>query len=266
MSSRKKNSWIKQYAVFFVVLLGVGLLNASSVSAQSPEHDIAANDLPDAPDSASQQQSAPQPAASTDGDGGGKQTKRILGIVPNFRSVSANTKLPPMSVKEKFVGAAEDSFDYSSFIFAGGLAGIAQAGNSYPQFHQGAAGYGRYYWHTFADQTDENFLVEFAFPAALHQDPRYYTLGNGGFVKRAWYSFSRVLITRTDSGSETFNDSEVVGAGAAAGISSLYYPTVDRTWTKVGQRWLTNVLLDGGTFMFKEFWPDINDHTFHQKD
>src|ERR1700728_984955 len=32
----------------------------------------------------------------------GKQTKRILGIVPNFRAVSANVKLPPDSPKEKF--------------------------------------------------------------------------------------------------------------------------------------------------------------------
>ncbi|WP_446745279.1 hypothetical protein [Silvibacterium acidisoli] len=265
MTLGKKNSSTKKYAVFFVVLLGVCLCNASIVFAQAPEHDTAAN-LPDAPDFASQQQPAPQPATASNGDGSGKQTKRILGIVPNFRSVSANTKLPPMSVKDKFVGAAEDSFDYSALIFAGGLAGVSMAENSYPEFHQGAAGYARYYWHTYADQTDENFLVEFFLPAALHQDPRYYTKGSGGFVKRAGYSFSRVLITRTDGGNETFNTSEIVGAGAASGISSLYYPTIDRTWTKVGQRWLTNVVLDGGTFMFKEFWPDINDHVFHQKD
>jgi hypothetical protein len=262
----KKTRSTKKFAVFFVVLLGAGLWNASTVYAQSSEHDTAAANLPDAPDAASQQQTAPQPATPADGDGSGKQTKRILGIVPNFRSVSANAKLPPMSVKDKFIGAAEDSFDYSALIFAGGLAGVSMAENSYPEFHQGAAGYARYYWHTYADQTDENFLVEFFLPAALHQDPRYYTKGSGGFIKRAGYSFSRVLITRTDGGNETFNTSEIVGAGAASGISSLYYPTVDRTWTKVGQRWLTNVVLDGGTFMFKEFWPDINDHIFHQKD
>src|SRR5258708_30339925 len=49
---------------------------------------------------------------------------------------------------------------YSSFIFAGIQAGIGQASNAYPAFRQGAAGYGRYYWHTFADQTDENLWVE----------------------------------------------------------------------------------------------------------
>jgi hypothetical protein len=194
------------------------------------------------------------------------QTKRILGIVPNFRSVSADAKLPPQSAKQKFVGAAEDSFDYSSFIFAGLVAGVADAERSTPEFQHGAAAYGRYYWHTFADQTDENFQVEYIFPAVLHQDPRYYTLGHGGFLKRTVYSFSRVLITRTDAGHETVNASEIVGAGAASGISDLYYPSPERTWTKTGQRWLLNVSIDGGTFIFKEFWPDINNKFFHQKD
>jgi hypothetical protein len=108
-------------------------------------------------------------------------------------------------------------------------------------------------------------MVEAILPSALGHDTRYYTLGRGGVVKRTGYAFSRVLITRTDAGNETFNSSEIVGAGAAAGISSTYYPSTYQTWTKVGQRWLTNVTLDGMTFVFKEFWPDINNALFHQK-
>jgi hypothetical protein len=229
------------------------------------------NALPDAPvPVASSSEAGPQAqagtAAAADGAAQGKQTKRILGIVPNFRSVSADQKLPPQTVKDKFKTTMQDNFDYSSFIFVGGLAGIAMAENSYPQFHQGAAGYGRYYWHSLADQTNENTFVEFILPTTLHQDSRYYTLGHGGILKRGAYSFSRTLITRGDNGREQPNYSEVVGAGAASGVSDLYYPGVDRTWTKTGQRWLTNVILDGATFTVKEFWPDINDHVFHQKD
>jgi hypothetical protein len=229
--------------------------------------------MPDAPSAvAAQEQTAGssqppvQQGQNTTPSLEGKQTKRILGIVPNFRSVSADVKLPPQSPKEKLKGDLEDSFDYSSFIFVGALAGISMAQNSYPEFHQGAAGYGRYYWHTFADQTNENLQVEFFWPVAFRQDPRYYTLGHGGLVKRAAYSFSRILITRTDGGRETFNISEVGGAGAAAGISDFYYPSTERTWTKTGQRWATNVGLDGLTFVVKEFWPDINNKIFHQKD
>ena len=220
--------------------------------------------MPDAPSfvqAAQQGGAAPQTGAA-----GPKQTKRILGIVPNFRAVSADVKLPPQSVKEKFTSTVQQSFDYSSVVFSAILAGVAQAEDQTPEFHQGAAGYGRYFWHTFADQTDENFMVQAIFPAATHEDSRYYTLGHGGLVKRAIYAFDRTLITRSDSGNETFNISEVVGAGAASGISTTYYPGAEKTWTKTGQRWLTNVIIDGGTYVFQEFWPDINDRVFHQKD
>ena len=229
--------------------------------------------LPDAPgfaqsaqSAASSQNAASSQTGQSSGSLEGKQTKRILGIVPNFRSVSADQKLPPQSPLEKLKGATEDSFDYSSFVYVGILAGVGQAEGSYPEFHTGAAAYGRYFWHSLADQTDENYQVEFVFPAMLHQDSRYYTLGHGGALKRTTYSFSRILITRTDSGRESPNLSEIVGAGAAAGISDLYYPSQERTWTKTGQRWLLNVSLDGATFIFKEFWPDLNNRFFHEKD
>jgi hypothetical protein len=218
------------------------------------------------PATASQSQPSASQNNPQNGSLQGKQTKRILGIVPNFRSVSADTKLPPESFKEKFKESSQDAFDYSDFVFVAILAGVGQAENSYPEFHQGAVGYGRYYWHALADQVDEDYQTEFVVPTLLHQDPRFYTLGHGGFGKRAFYAFSRLAITRTDHGNETFNASEVVGAGAAAGISDLYYPSQERSWTKTGQRWVLNVGLDGATYVFQEFWPDINNKFFHQKD
>jgi hypothetical protein len=251
--------------IVFALLVFTSTAVAHSQSVSSTD------DIPDAPDAAFMQQASDQNGgtqnlAGTDSTSlQGKQTKRILGIVPNFRSVSVDEKLPPQSLKDKFQTTTLDSFDYSALIFAGMLAGVAQAENSYPEFGQGAAGYGRYYWHTLADQAVENYNVEFIFPTMLRQDSRYYTLGRGGLVKRTAYSFSRVFITRTDSGNETFNASEIMGAGSASAISSLYYPGSERTWTKIGQHWLTNVSLDGLTFVVKEFWPDVNNAIFRQK-
>jgi len=233
-----------------------------------------ASTLPDAPGVASPQngQNSPAPLGAKDGapavqvSNGGRQTKRILYIIPNFRAVSVDEKLPPQTIKDKFTTGALDSLDYSSFIFVAIQAGVAQARNSTPEFHQGAAGYGRYYWHTYADYVDENLWVEFLLPTVLHQDSRYYTLGRGGFAKRLGYSLSRAVITRNDSGHETFNASEIFGAGAAAGISSLYYPSRERTFSKTYQLWFTNIAIDAGSNLFKEFWPDINNRIFHQKE
>jgi hypothetical protein len=195
----------------------------------------------------------------------GKQSKRILGIFPNYRAVSANTQLPPLSLKNKFWLATQDSFDYSSFVTAGILSGVSQAKNSYPEFGSGGAAFGRYYWHAVADQAVGNYMTEAIVPALTHEDPRYYTLGHGGFLKRTGYAVSRLLITRTDSGGRTFNVSEIVGNGAGAGISDTYYPARERTWTKTGQKWLTQIALDGVFNILKEFWPDINHAIFHGK-
>lgn len=261
-----------------IALFLLGLLLAGGICAASAQDSVS---LPDDPSSSSllaqntnpaststpqaqPQQSSPQTNPQT-GSLEGKQTKRILGIVPNFRAVSVDEKLPPESWKGKFKESSEDAFDYSDFVFVALLSGVNQAENSYPEFHQGFVGYGRRYWHSLADQIDEDYQVEFIFPAVTRQDSRYYTLGRGGFLKRTAYSFSRIAITRTDSGGETFNTSEVVGAGSAAGISNFYYPSVERTWTKTGQRWVLNMGLDGATFIFKEFWPDLNNKFIHQK-
>lgn len=195
----------------------------------------------------------------------GRQTKRILFIVPNFHSVSAGSQLPPQSAREKLLNATQDSFDYSSFIFVGTLAGVAQAQRSTPEFGQGSLGYGRYYWHILADQTDENYFVEGFMPILFRQDTRYYTLGRGGLLRRVLYAMSRAAVTRTDAGQPSPNYSEVIGAGAAAGLSTLYYPSRERTWTKTGQRWATNVGLDVFALTFKEFWPDLDHKAFKGK-
>ena len=227
---------------------------------QAPAQDLAASSLPDPPQAQTTPQTGEQPQAEHEDP----QTKRILGIFPNFRAVSTDVRLPPQSVKDKFVTASEDSFDYSSFVLPALLAGEQDATRATPEFGHGGVAYGRYLWHSFADQTDENYWVEFIVPAVTHEDTRYYTLGPGHSAARRWgYALSRAVVTRDDAGTETFNASEVIGAGVAAGISSLYYPTRERSFGNTASLWGTSVGIDSATFVVREFWPDINHWIFH---
>jgi hypothetical protein len=210
--------------------------------------------LPDAP--------APQ-SVSSSADQTNEQAKRILGIIPNFRAVSTDQHLPPQSVKEKFVTATEDSFDYSAIVIPVAVAGYNYLRNSTPEFGTGGVGYGRYLWHVAVDQTSENYMVEFFVPAATHEDTRFYTLGHDGFFTRAGYALSRVVVTRSDAGNPTFNIAEIVGAGISAGISSTYYPTRERSFSNTGSQWGVNVAIDAMALVAKEFWPDINHRLFH---
>lgn len=238
--------------------------------AQQNQQDQQAEPQPNAP--------AHKPAPGDPGDrihyntnGGpppryGQQPKRILGVMPNYRAVSVGAVVPPPTVKEKFWIATQNSFDYSAFIFNAIDVEIPYVERSYPQLGNGMLGYGRYYWRGFLDKSIGNYMTDAIVPTLTFQDSRYYTMGRGKWYKRLLYSYSRVLITPSDSGRNTFNFSEIVGKGAAAGLGDLYYPQSNggATWTKTGQRWLVQVAVrDGGFDVFREFWPDISTHVLH---
>ena len=265
--------WFVAVAAICASVLAVG------VSAQTPA--AATTAMPDAPVPVQQTQPAqsnPQTPASQPNQPNAQnppqnqppsdrppQTKRILGIIPNFRAVSTDEKLPPQTVKEKFMTATNDSFDYSSVFIPLALAGYGMGTKSYPEFGDGADAFGKYLWRASVDQTVENYMVEFAFPVIARQDNRYYTLGRGGFFRRTGYALSRVIITRSDAGNEVFNVSEVAGSGAAAGISTTYYPARERSFGNFAGEWGIDIGIDAASFVAKEFWPDINSHLFQRK-
>jgi hypothetical protein len=195
----------------------------------------------------------------------GKQTKRMFGVVPNFAAVSADTELPALTVRRKFKLATQDSVDYSSFIWAGMLAGQSMALKSYPEFHNGIAGYGRYYWRAFADQASGSFFTEALVPAITHEDPRYYTLGHGGFFHRAGYALSRVVVTKTDSGGSGFNYAEIVGNGMEAGLANFYYPPEERGLRNTAVNWAAQLEAASLNNIIREFWPDIRQKFLRQK-
>jgi len=195
----------------------------------------------------------------------GQQTKRMFGVIPNFSAVSAHTEVPQLTTGGKFWLATQDSVDYSSFIWAGMQAGQSMALKSYPELGHGVAGYSRYYWRAFADQASGSYFTEAIVPALTHEDPRYYTLEHGGFFRRAEYALSRVVLTRKDSGSTTFNYSEIVGNGMEAGLANLYYPAQERSLHNTAVNWASQ--LEGAALnnLFREFWPDIRRKFLRQK-
>jgi len=224
--------------------------------APAPPSDSGAVSLPDP---------APAPQEKKD-NSQGTQTKRMFGVVPNFAAVNADTQLPPLSTREKFSLAAHDSVvDYSSFTWTGILAAQAMVLNSNPELGSGIVGYGRYYWRTFTDGVSGTFFTEAIVPAITHEDPRYYTLGRGGFLRRTGYAISRSFVTKTDSGGTSFNFSEVVGNGLEAGLSNAYYPPQERGLSQTTVNWGTQMESAVLNHIFQEFWPDIRRKLLRQK-
>lgn len=190
---------------------------------------------------------------------------RIFGVLPNYGTVEGSAELPPLSVKDKFKIATYGSFDKYEFGIVAVLAAKDQATDADSAYGQGVAGYAKRYGAAFADQAVENIMVGGVYPSLLREDPRYYQRGKGGFPRRFGYAFSRIFVTRTDSGRTDFNYSEFLGAATAAGISNLYAPAADRRFSNDAGTFLTGVAVDTLGNELKEFWPDVRRKVFHKK-
>src|SRR5579863_3456686 len=66
--------------------------------------------------------------------------KRVFGVLPNYRTANETAVYTSISVKEKFVIASKDSFDYPLVLLASAIAGLGQLTNQNPSFGQGLAG------------------------------------------------------------------------------------------------------------------------------
>jgi hypothetical protein len=187
----------------------------------------------------------------------GDAKNRIFGVLPNYATVERNTNVLPVTTKSTFKMFALGSFDPYVFPFVAFTAGLAQLENEEPSWGHGMGAFGKRYATAFADNTIGNFMTSAVAPTLLHQDPRYFVLGEGSFLHRAGYALSRSVVTRTRAGRRAFNLSEIGGNAVAAGISNAYHPPEDRTWSDTVSRWGMQVMWDTLTNELKEFWPDI---------
>ena len=193
----------------------------------------------------------PAPGKTAEGE-----DKRVLGVLPNYRTAEMSAVGHPLTRSQKLRIAAKDSFDYPLVILGGAYAGLYQLENSHPEFGQGAEGYFKRFGTSYCDQVTGNMLTEGFMPILLKEDPRYFRMAEGSKARRTWYALSRILVTRTDSGHATFNFAEVVGNGIDAGIGLSYYPD-NRNVPDYLENWGTQLGTDAVSQVLKEFWPDV---------
>jgi len=154
-----------------------------------------------------------QPLQPTDAQQ--QEDKRILGVLPNYRTVEDSRPFAPITAQRKFTIAAKDSFDYPVYFISGAFAALYQLDDQNPSFGQGLKGYGKRYGAAYGDQAIGNILAEGVFPTLFHADPRYFRRGTGGKWSRTSYALTRVIVNRTDRGNWGFNYAEWVGNGTA---------------------------------------------------
>jgi hypothetical protein len=224
---------------------------------------LAQQQLADASAGAAEAEAPVEPKAAPTPDPGTATDKRILGVLPNYRTTDGTVPFHSISPKFKLTIAAKDSFDWPNYLVGGAFAGLYQLENSHPSFGQGVAGFARYYGTSYADQVIGNMMTEGFMPILLHEDPRYFRKIHGSGWNRLGYALTRVLVAKTDNGNTTFNFAEVVGNGIGASIANLYYPE-ERGFQDTVMRMGTQIATDSLSNVLKEFWPDIKRH-LHKK-
>jgi hypothetical protein len=197
----------------------------------------------------------------------GTQPHRILGLMPNYRSVSAGEIPPPPGFKQSFKIATRQAFDYSSFLFLGLTTSSAYWEDSHPsldRYNGGNAPFWGYLWRGFLDKTDGNYQAAWILPTLLHEDTRYYAIGHGSKWKRLGYAMSRVAVARTYSGHWTPNLAGLGGKVGAQAVSTTYYPASSEPFSVLATKFSYSCARDIGFTVFREFYPDIAIHILHR--
>ena len=193
-----------------------------------------------------------------------EESQRVFGVVPQF-FVTSQVNASALTAGQKFKLFERSSFDPFVFVSSGFQAGLSQATDEFPQYGQGAEGYGKRYGATFADQVSSNFFSNFLYPVLLKEDPRYFRLGSGTIKKRIAYSVEQEFVAHKDSGGKTFAFENILGAFTSGTLSNAYYPSKDRGFGLTVSRSTIAILYGSVGGLFSEFSPDIQRKLFHRK-
>ena len=231
-------------------MLGVNAVEQQAAAAQTPDD-------------------PPKPVkAGTEVDAAGnpiplehQQPKRILGFMPNFRSVSSGAKPHPLGWKYNFSVATHQATDYSSFIFLGLTSLTAEGMNEHSALGKGVGGFYAYTWRGFLDKSDNTYLSAWLLPSLLHEDTRFYALGSGHSIPiRALYVISRQAVAKTYGGRQTPNFAGLGGKVLAQVVSRTYYPPSATSFAVLASKFGYSVMRDVIFSSIREFYPDAAAH------
>jgi hypothetical protein len=182
-----------------------------------------------------------------------EEKQRLGGVIPNFYVVY-DWNAPPLTGLQKYKLAVRTVVDPVNFVIVAGIAGLEQAGNSFPGFAQGASGYGKRVGAGYGDFSIGTMLGGAVLPQLFHQDPRYFYKGTGTVRSRVFYALSTSVIARGDNGRWQPGYANVLGNFASGAISDLYYPASSRNGgALIVENGLVGIASDGLGNLVQEF-------------
>lgn len=146
-------------------------------------------------------------------------------------NIGSDERAQPLRAGDKVIVGLHDL--YSPLTLSGILAsaGYGQLVNGAPNYGTDRGAFGQRLGAAGARDVSQGLLTNAVFAPLLHQDPRYYALGEkSGILHRAAYAATRTIISRTDSGHATINGAMLLGYAGTAGVNFAYYPQINRNF------------------------------------
>lgn len=173
-----------------------------------------------------------------------------------FPNLAVNNK--PLTPKQKFFLAANNSVSGITLIGTAAGAGFSQALDLKSGYGQGAEGYFKRWGSGMAFVATSNMIGTFAIASALHDDPRYFVQNSGQFRQSLRYAVSRVVICRRDNGTTGTNWPGILGPLGAAGVANAYLPPDSQGIGHTVGNWGIALGISAGTNLLREYWPHIH--------
>lgn len=238
------------YRIPALLILGACLSGPATLLGQGPAGaGTNQTSLPDSPQ--------PKPQGMTSQAVG--TTTRFVGYMTNKSFVFPDIAHSegPMTPGEKFRLFINQSVSPPYLIAAGINAAYSQARNSPEAYGQGWDAYGGRFGAALARTSSNAFFGTFVLASTLHQDPRFYPQYRPTVWGSVKYSAKRLFVTRSDSGRDVFNSSQVVGTLMAESLANVYLPVSEQNAGKTFERFGTDLAWRFAGNMFKNYWPTV---------
>jgi hypothetical protein len=186
-----------------------------------------------------------------------QETQRAFGIIPSFNT-SFTHDVVPLTKGQKFKLALRGSIDPFTFAQEALIGGYRELGDNYYGYGWGVQGYFKRAGAAYADSFLGNVIGNGILPGLWHQEPRYFRLGHGNVIHRAFYSALAAVRCKHD-GTDRWepNYSNVIGNLIAGGISNLYYPPEQKGLEHTIGNGLVNTAVGIIGTEFQEFAWDV---------
>ena len=181
-----------------------------------------------------------------------EEGQRLLGIVPNFY-FSYIWNAAPLNRKQKLRLAVRAATDPYTFARVGVTAGVQQARGTYPEFGDSFGGYATRYAAAYGDVLAGRLISNGLVPILVHQDPRYFYMGRGGFSKRALHAILASVIARTDKGGVEPNYARTLGNFSAGYLARTWHPGSDNGLGLAFEHMFTGIGEAAGRNLLQEF-------------